>query len=561
MSELITDKLTTRDGSNVGAIVVADIDELLLLNTNKEINTTAIVKDNNRGGVFIYDGAQSGVNNGGTIFNGWVRQYDGAVNVKWFGAKGDGLPEDDDTIAFQAAIDFTSLSKSGVLDLVKGKTYIVNGLVPKDNVLINMNWATIKSINGANAPMFFDSATAIDKFNFGIVNGTLDGNKLNVTQQNVMGQIWLTRWKGLKFENLTIINGYRTGMNLIGVQDVEIVNYIYKDAGFVEATYYSYALSLEASGTIRSNNVTINNMEVIDCVGYGIHFFRCDNFVANNLAFTNLTFSTGSIGITFTEVVNGICKNVTCDNIAGDAIEINDSYNVELLNTKVNAAGNRALLVGQNTGGLPYNNKLKVDNFTSTNTVGANAVALSNCIESSFSNFNTDKRMYHDPAYSLSINNTINNCVMGATLASAFSLIYYKRFSVVDVSFSDYTHISYLGNKYTVSIPNKGYAIAEAKDLLLTEVGGLFMTTHGAVQGTCTIKSYFTSSVSQGSMQKFDFIANNTTPYVRLSTITTLSNSVNRSLTITADSANKKIVLTNGSSVAIGVTITLEFIV
>ena len=112
MSELITDKLTTRDGSNVGAIVVADIDELLLLNTNKEINTTAIVKDNNRGGVFIYDGAQSGVNNGGTIFNGWVRQYDGAVNVKWFGAVGDGTT--DDTAAINAAI---SASLSNRIDI------------------------------------------------------------------------------------------------------------------------------------------------------------------------------------------------------------------------------------------------------------------------------------------------------------------------------------------------------------------------------------------------------------------------------------------------------------
>lgn len=45
-----------------------------------------IVKDLNRGGTFIYDATQSAVNNGGTIFDGWVRQYSGAVNVEWFGA-------------------------------------------------------------------------------------------------------------------------------------------------------------------------------------------------------------------------------------------------------------------------------------------------------------------------------------------------------------------------------------------------------------------------------------------------------------------------------------------
>jgi len=120
MSELIIDKLTTRDGSNVGAIVVADIDELLLLNTNKEINTTAIVKDSNRGGVFNYDGAQSGVNNGGTIFNGWVRQYDGAVNVKWFGAVGDATigAVSGDTRAFTGTYDDDAIHKA--IDYLKG---------------------------------------------------------------------------------------------------------------------------------------------------------------------------------------------------------------------------------------------------------------------------------------------------------------------------------------------------------------------------------------------------------------------------------------------------------
>jgi len=137
MSELIIDKITTRDGSNVGAIVVADIDELLLLNTNKEINTTAIVKDNNRGGVFVYDATQSGVNNGGTIFNGWVRQYDGAVNVKWFGAKGDGIT--DDTDAFLGALSLGAI----ILEL-QPKTYSFSQelLINKD-ITLNGNGAKL----------------------------------------------------------------------------------------------------------------------------------------------------------------------------------------------------------------------------------------------------------------------------------------------------------------------------------------------------------------------------------------------------------------------------------
>jgi len=48
------------------------------------------------GGIFYYDAAASTADNGGTIFaptvgaGRWMRNYSGAVNVRWFGAKGDG---------------------------------------------------------------------------------------------------------------------------------------------------------------------------------------------------------------------------------------------------------------------------------------------------------------------------------------------------------------------------------------------------------------------------------------------------------------------------------------
>lgn len=76
---------------------------------------TVIVKDINRGGTFIYDATQSAVNNGGTIFDGWVRQYSGAVNVKWFGAVDVSNFSEIDYIdsksAIQNAINYISLTE------------------------------------------------------------------------------------------------------------------------------------------------------------------------------------------------------------------------------------------------------------------------------------------------------------------------------------------------------------------------------------------------------------------------------------------------------------------
>lgn len=54
--------------------------------TDLEEGQVCVVAEEGRGGTFIYRVADAATNNGGTIFNGWTRQYDGAVEKSWFGS-------------------------------------------------------------------------------------------------------------------------------------------------------------------------------------------------------------------------------------------------------------------------------------------------------------------------------------------------------------------------------------------------------------------------------------------------------------------------------------------
>jgi hypothetical protein len=73
------------------------------------------------GGTFYWDATSTETDNGGTVIQAtgvttgrWLRVFSGAVNVKEFGAKGDGIT--DDTVAINFWLESVYSSKSGVLD-------------------------------------------------------------------------------------------------------------------------------------------------------------------------------------------------------------------------------------------------------------------------------------------------------------------------------------------------------------------------------------------------------------------------------------------------------------
>lgn len=133
-----------------------------------EEDLVCVVTDENRGGVFVYREANALVNNGGTIFNGWTRQYDGVVNVKWFGAKGDGVTDD------KSAIETAALSipaAGGVLYIPCGRYHSTQGF------LVNRN--NISIIGGGMPRVTDDLLSLVDGT---ILEGTflVDGNSISV---------------------------------------------------------------------------------------------------------------------------------------------------------------------------------------------------------------------------------------------------------------------------------------------------------------------------------------------------------------------------------------------
>jgi hypothetical protein len=129
--------------------------------------------DGGNGQFYAVTGAAAGtyVDNGGTIIvptggNGssaWLRIYSGAVSVKWFGAKGDGIT--DDRLAIQAAFNTAT---SVYFPSTNNSYYITNSVNPRSNTEI-----------------FGDGSTSLIKLIDGSINGIYVVSVSNVTIRDI----------------------------------------------------------------------------------------------------------------------------------------------------------------------------------------------------------------------------------------------------------------------------------------------------------------------------------------------------------------------------------------
>lgn len=174
--------------------------------------------DDHGGGDFFWDSTANEDVDGGTIIKSafpgvtigrWKRRYSGELNVKWFGAKGNGT---NDTVYFQNAI------KKGSNIYVPRGQYIVSGLVLKGYQSI-FGEGSLSELQAAET-----DKPILTLNEFSRVKELAFSSSIYVSNLNFCAIKVNNNGRGVIIENLRIVGGFTNAINCTDSNSVSIFN-------------------------------------------------------------------------------------------------------------------------------------------------------------------------------------------------------------------------------------------------------------------------------------------------------------------------------------------------
>lgn len=235
------------------------------------------------GGQFIYDSTSSAGDNGGTVIQPdvgigrWLRPASETLNVRQFGALGDG--SHDDTAAIQAAVSAASLVGNGAVYVPAGNYKITSAI-------------TLASLPLCNISLFGDGPNVST-----ITQTTASANGLDFA-----------------FENVGILQPYRVSVNSLGFKSTV-------SAGI--AIKVSYGNPVATSSHFNSGPV-INNVAIASSDSSGSWHDGIEVESAWNTKITNTSISGNAFGGVWTSLAgSGIKIKRYCVNTHISDVQIN----------------------------------------------------------------------------------------------------------------------------------------------------------------------------------------------------------------------------------------------
>lgn len=216
-------------------------------------------------------------------------RHNGVLNVKWFGAKGNGVT--DDTEAIQRTIDYCQLSNLIV--------YIPKGTYPCTHIDINADITIrgeLSTAYGSYAGRFtagtvlldiseissiqpFISVSADSRiYGFSLLNIRIQGNY----QEHCALYLYQTGWSSI-FSNLVISSFRDSAIHAIDAYDTFINNLTIYECGSVNPTSAKYAINLDGSTNV-TNAWHFTNLHIEGC-RYMIEFLKARHIEIVNAKF------------------------------------------------------------------------------------------------------------------------------------------------------------------------------------------------------------------------------------------------------------------------------------